>query len=330
MQPSYTEIDYRLRPAKNIERKMMCEAFRRLLAFDDLDCYRYIGLGSLYFADFVLFHRSLGIESMVSIEARVEDKVRFDFNNPFECIKVVMGHSNKVLPSVNVGQQKSIIWLDYDSELTTSVLQDVDCVMMEAQPGSVLVITVDAESKRLEEPLSFDKDELEMEWPVDPVEQLRRLVGERNMPHDLEKGELRGVGVRGVYYRILTASMEDALAARNARPGSKEKVLIRQIFHFSYADGAEMLTLGWMIFAEEQKDRMAKCDFEHVEFCRDGAEPYRIGSPKLTYREMRHLDRQLPAVRVSDLDVPCCIPKEDIGAYMRTYRWFPSFAEADL
>ena len=267
---------------------------------------------------------------MVSIEGQIEDEVRFDFNKPFECVDVIMGHSNRVFPTLEIGRQKSIIWLDYDYELAASVLRDIDIVVMEAQPGSVLAVTVDAERDRLAMPRSMEGDAIEPEWPEDEVSQLRRLVGERHIPLGFDRSQLRGEGLRKLYYGILTTTVEDALAARNSRSGSQSKILAKQVFHFAYADGAEMLTLGWLLFEEGQQEKVEKCDFEHLEFYCGGEDPYRIGSPKLTCREMRHLDRQLPVARVADLDAPGCIPRGDIEAYVRTYRWFPTFAEADL
>ena len=70
MTASFRKIDYRVRPAKHAERMMMCEAFARLGAFDELPSYQYVGLGSVYFVDFLLFHRILGIRDMVNIEGQ--------------------------------------------------------------------------------------------------------------------------------------------------------------------------------------------------------------------------------------------------------------------
>ena len=58
---SYEQINYSLRPAKQIERKMLIEAFRNLTEFGDIGSYRYIGFGSIYFSDFNQVHKSLGI-----------------------------------------------------------------------------------------------------------------------------------------------------------------------------------------------------------------------------------------------------------------------------
>jgi hypothetical protein len=63
MAGSYEKINYSLRPAKSIERKMLCDAFRRLSAFGKVENYQYIGFGSTYFSDFSLFHKALGISN---------------------------------------------------------------------------------------------------------------------------------------------------------------------------------------------------------------------------------------------------------------------------
>jgi hypothetical protein len=89
--PSFERINYGLRPAKHIERKMMVEAFRRLEPVASLKSYRYVGFGSPYFPDFSLIHRSLGISTMVSIERELSSERRMCFNRPFKCISIEMG-----------------------------------------------------------------------------------------------------------------------------------------------------------------------------------------------------------------------------------------------
>src|SRR4051812_32120603 len=114
MSRSYERINYALRPAKSVERKMMVEAFRRLSEFRLVDTYRYIGFGSTYFADFQLIHKSLNIQAMKSIERDVENRARFEFNKPFRCIEMEFGESNLVLPTLPWADIPTIAWLDYD------------------------------------------------------------------------------------------------------------------------------------------------------------------------------------------------------------------------
>ena len=143
MAGSYEKINYALRPAKNIERKMLSDAFKRLSEFGKIDNYRYIGLGSTFFTDFSLFHRTLGITNNISIERDLAKKERFEFNRPFKCIQIEYGESNDVLPQLDWGV-KSIVWLDYDSTLNQSVLTDIDVAFTNAIPGSTILFSVNA------------------------------------------------------------------------------------------------------------------------------------------------------------------------------------------
>src|ERR1035438_1696889 len=100
MPPSYRAINYSLRPAKAVERKMMGEAFRRLHPFQRIEDYRYVGFGSIYFSDFQAVHRTLGISDMVSIEKNVSAEACFEFNKPYRSIELIFGNSSVVLPKL--------------------------------------------------------------------------------------------------------------------------------------------------------------------------------------------------------------------------------------
>ena len=143
--PSYRLIDYTLRPAKFAERKMLCDMLSRLKAFGSLENYWYIGFGSIWFADCVLFHRTLGIEHMISIEKETAHKARFVFNKPYRSIELNMGNSAQILPNLDCWGLRSIIWLDYDDPLSPSILDDVRTVATRAGSGTALIVTVQAQ-----------------------------------------------------------------------------------------------------------------------------------------------------------------------------------------
>jgi hypothetical protein len=140
MAGSYTKIDYRVRPAKYAERLMMVDAFRRL-RFGSIESYQYVGLGSVYFTDFSLIHKSLGIDKLVSIEKNEDDRERFEANVPFASIEMLWGNTSSELPKLRL-DLRSIIWMDYDGRLDRSVLADIAHIASEASGGSVLAITV--------------------------------------------------------------------------------------------------------------------------------------------------------------------------------------------
>ena len=62
-------VSYDLRPSKQIERKMMLDSFGAAMeAGFSISEYRYVGMGGNRFYDFMLIHKFLGIEKMISLE----------------------------------------------------------------------------------------------------------------------------------------------------------------------------------------------------------------------------------------------------------------------
>lgn len=323
---SYENINYSLRPAKQIERKMLVETFRNLMEFGDLSSYRYIGFGSIYFSDFHMVHRHLGITDLISIEKDEEKKGRFHFNCPFNCIEIQFGHSSIVLPTLS-WDQRTILWLDYDGSLTEDCLTDIDFFCGNCQVGSVLVITVNAHPDRF--PPGLQSEELEI-YLKKSMEDLKKRVGEKNVPIDITGKDLRNWGTAAVYRRIIhnqiLASLNDKNGGR--RPGNK--IQYQQLFNFNYADGMKMLTVGGIIYDEGQLPMLRKSMFEErLKFVRTSDESYLIEVPSLTYKELRHLNSQLPIDDVSKLDAPD-VPLDDLKRYAEVYRYFPMFAEAEI
>ena len=145
MAASYRQINYSLRPAKAIERKMLCEAFQRLYPFAKIETYRYVGFGSIYFSDFYLFHNALGMGDMVSIEKDAHAQECFEFNKPYNCVRLDFRLASEVLPELD-WQAKTIIWLDYDGKLNEMVLSDVTSVCARASSGTMLLVSVNAQA----------------------------------------------------------------------------------------------------------------------------------------------------------------------------------------
>jgi len=105
------------RPKKQIERKMLIEFLQNIQHKLNINLseYQYIGLGSIYYYDFILFHKYLNIRDMVSLDDKKCCK-RFEFNKPFDFITFKNMSTNDFL--LNNGlDKKSFIWFDYDSVL---------------------------------------------------------------------------------------------------------------------------------------------------------------------------------------------------------------------
>ena len=89
-----------------------------------------------------------------------------------------------------------------------------------------------------------------------------------------------------------------------------------------------MLSVGGILFDQGNKSKYKACQFDRFPFVRKDKEPYLIKVPKLTSKEIMHLDAQLPRSDLTKVTGPS-IPPEDIKNYSELYRYFPKFAEVD-
>ena len=301
---------------------MLCEALWHLSPFGDLKTYRYVGFGSYYFADFSLFHKQLGVSNMVSIEGDTAIKrQRFISNLPFKCVKIKFGMSSTELPKLQWDSVRTILWLDYDYALDGSVLTDIDFFCQHACPGSVLMITVDANPAKEEDSTKFEH--------LSPIDHLKSILGEDKVPAGTKSSSLDGWGRARVYRKIITEEIEVALAKRNNNRDKANRFNYQQLFNFHYRDSAMMLTVGGILFDSGTEPKLASCGFNKLDTYRPGEKPFLIRVPKLTFREIRSLNEKLPLDDGDRLDFPS-IPAPDLNMYKQIYRWFPTFAEMDL
>ena len=318
MAGSYRKIDYRVRPAKSIERKMLADGIRRLAEFERLDSYRYIGFGSLYFTDFILFHKALGFKLMQSIENEQDiiKQERFRYNVPYKCINMAFGASSAILPTLP-WDVKSVIWLDYDGALTKGVLEDIAYVVSKAVSGSMLLVSVNAGIPRSED-----------EENTNPLDILKSQIGAEKIPADINARDLSGWNVAKVYRDIIDNEIADTVATVNRGRSIGCKCNYNQLFNFHYEDGVKMLTVGGIIYDEGDEKILAKCSFDQLEFYKDAKDAYKIDPPLLTYQEMRKIDSLIPLDDHDYLKIP--VPRADINKYQNFYRYFPHFAETEI
>lgn len=315
MAGSYNRINYRLRPAKSAERKMIIETLRRLTPFGRVADYRYVGMGSPYFVDFALMHKLLGLTNLVNIERDQHNADRFEFNKPFDCIDMHYGEATNVLAYLT-WDNRSIVWLDYDGLLEPSVLSDVSHVCSVASPGSVLLVTVNAEKP----------DATENE---DRVSTLRNRLGADRMPQGLVPSDFAGWRAADVYRRILKNQIEESLVTRNGPLSANNHMHFKQLINFVYKDGARMLTLGGLLYKSGQENLVQEAEFSQLSFVKSAAESYRIEMPNLTPKEVRHLDSLLPTQDIEKLCQNVPVPAGDAEKYANIYRYFPSFSEIE-
>ncbi|RPJ70429.1 MAG: hypothetical protein EHM20_15470, partial [Alphaproteobacteria bacterium] len=146
--PSFERIDYSLRPAKQVERKLIVETLQKLSKASYFICdYTYLGFGSIYYSDFLLFHKYLHIDDMICVEDK-DVPNRMKFNKPFDFIKLHMKKFNDVIPLLD-RKLKYMVWLDYDYSVHEDVFSDIQSLIHILVPGSIIIITVASDLERL-------------------------------------------------------------------------------------------------------------------------------------------------------------------------------------
>src|SRR5438552_2872530 len=107
---SYLEVAYDLRPAKQVERRMIIDVLQRMTAAGfPIREYQYTGLGSIYFVDFVLFHRLLGLHRLLSVEHDPRIERRVEFNRPFANVRIEIESIGAVIPTLAT-DLKHVLW----------------------------------------------------------------------------------------------------------------------------------------------------------------------------------------------------------------------------
>ena len=105
----------------------------------------YVGLGSIWFADFVWAHKSLDIRHMVSIENDDIGYRRARFNKPYATVQVRHGHSSEVLARLhNDDYCKAhpwVVWLDYDGGLNEVATNDIRSIIEKSPADTILLTT---------------------------------------------------------------------------------------------------------------------------------------------------------------------------------------------
>lgn len=246
-------VDYSLRPAKATVRRMMVDALSKLEPVVRLSEYAYVGMGSIFFRDFQVVHRRLGIADMTTIECNRALEGRVEFNRPYSSVKTIMEPTSSALPKIALEGKPHIVWLDYESRVTQGVMLDVENVVRRSAERSVIIVTVNADrewnKKAREKWLDKLRDHVSLPQPNDPKERAEYAL---------------------LSYRLLQIAIARGLGARNAGIESFARVQYRQFLHFVYSDGTQMMMVGGILVGENFESGFASSGVEALDFARSG------------------------------------------------------------
>ena len=305
---SYLNVQYDLRPSKQVERRMFLDFFRRIASFGvSVEEFRYTGMGSIHFVDHILFHKFLGIGKLVSVERDEDIEQRIKFNRPFECVEIQMMEISEYLPTLS-SEERHIVWLDYDNRLSRAILDDVRSCARLLSVGSFVFVTVDAEPPK------------HSSGPADNFSRYKKLSGDLWAPgwsvRDFETGKLQHRSLD-----LLGRAFREGVAGR-------PNVNTLPCFSFTYADGHRMATMGIQLGRDEERLDLEKVKVQGAEYLvlEFGGAPFCIDVPVLTRRERSLLESVMPSNDFTKAQITG-IDERNFENFASVYRFLPTYAE---
>ena len=315
MAGSDQKINYQVRPAKSIERKMLCDIIREIQLIRADGEMRYIGLGAKYFTDFLLLHNEFGITDMISIEAEKERQIRYEFNKPLKCIQMWYGTTNEILPQLDGFNEKmNLVWLDYDDAFEEAMLLDIETICRNLDVGSMFFISCN---------YSFRGEK-----PSEKMETFKNNVG-NFFDETIEKNKYTSKKIPFVIKKLIDSQISKTISMRNRL--EQDFVEYKQLLFLSYQDGAPMMTIGGILINEELKEKLDNSRlFDKYWFMSHDDNIFAIEIPKLTNKEIQLILKNLPITEEEFLaqeDNFFGIKYEEISKFEKIYRYYPYYSE---
>ncbi|WP_169303692.1 O-methyltransferase, partial [Guyparkeria sp. SB14A] len=277
--PSFEKVNYSLRPSKSIQRGLVFEGLRAIKERLALADPVYIGLGSVWFSDFLMAHSALDVWDMVSIESDEIGFERAKFNCPFATVKVKKGEAGVVIQDLKNGAEYSqrpwMVWLDYDSELDESVCQDLAYLNRNAPENSVIIFTFNAHEGNYGKPAAQRRSRV--------IELLGRVVSEDEPPASFKNKY-------GAFEKRLAKAVIDHMISDAVKCGREGGAV--PAFNLRYKDGSPMVTVGGILPSKQNRaaaEELVKS--EHWDYISEAL----IAAPNLTLLEVAHLQKLLPS-----------------------------------
>ena len=340
--PSFERFDYLLRTNKHIERKLVfdvLDAAAQKIGFVD---HWYLGFGSMWFGDFRLAHRRLGIDNMVSVEYS-DHATRAKFNRPFAGVKVEPGDCNAVMTKMaaETWSKPVVAWLDYDGYLNEDVVKDIDLILAKAQANSAIIITVNGArgTYRVRKPGGL------IEKHETSVGVVSGFLGEGSIPARFDP-QPTGTGTftdvtEAMFPEFLTEAIADYMEHQvisSAREVGGKRLKFVPLYRLHHRDGADMVTVGGALMTEDTEAIWRECLTRQSLLCdAAGRTAYcRLDLVPVTVKEKIALDACLPdsdngtTFLAAAKAAGVALPDVEMAKYRKFYRHFPVFVETTM
>ena len=326
-----------LRPRKQVERKIIIELLQELQTALNIDItkYQYVGLGSIYYYDFILFNKYLNITDMISLDYQPCVQ-RFKFNLPFDFVRFKNLTTTRFLDSQLAHINKNrLIWFDYDSRLILSnerggkhgierqfklnkrILEDISVLTRQSQENDFFILTVSLDIS----PKTFFNINIRNQF----LNQFEPYLSGRYK----SVSNITLDNYRYIIQNILLNSFKNN--------ETNQALKFKKLFSFAYGDTTPMYTLGGIYRSEDLELSSFNSEF----FQPDEDNIIDIDVPLLTYREKLKLDQTVKffnekvsfiqseddlsqlATETLGFELEC----SDLKNYIKYYRYYPQYYE---
>ena len=307
MTESYKKVNYLLRLKKQIERKMIIETLQHLGNVPGINIkdYRYFGFGSVYFADFILFHKYLNINKLTSIDNKKHDEKRFRFNKPFDFIDFEICDCDIYLQNKLNWKDGLFMWLDYDDPLNESMIYSIELIASKAKIFDVFFITVESTA-----PVEGKEDEFIAKYNTYMSSHRKLKKSEKEFPQTL--------------FDIFYNTIQSGISKRATN------ITFLPLFNLVYTDTTKMYTFGG-IFCDDSNEGSIKDVLSHLKYIRNNIDLCEIDCPLLTPKEKMQIDSSINLKFINfPLALETGLKKEEIVKYRRNnyYKHYPQFFES--
>jgi hypothetical protein len=326
---SYSKINYFLRPSKQVERKLIISALQKLAkAGFFIHDYMYLGMGSIYYVDFIMFHKYLHIDEMLCVE---DDDIpkRMKFNNPYDFIKVKIDKIGNVFSTLK-RNKKYLVWIDYDYSLDGDILSDIRSLISVLPENSIFLVSLCNDINKLVDSL-LDPVEIkdlsteEKKLKVIPI--LNQLIGGQ-YGKDISTKDLSV----SIMAKIISQTFKNLIQTTLQNKGNNKYF---QLFNYRYKDNTDMITFGGIIGNQDIENIIKSIDINSFPILFSSDDPLQIEFPPLTLREKQWIEANIDRLNrhyKKSQDNPKWmkfeIEAKDVKNFIKYYRYYPYYFES--
>lgn len=313
---SYEKINYTLRPQKRIERALFAELINE---FNYLikDAANYIGMGSLYFADYVYFHKMTKLNKMISFELLNEKtnkenelkKTRFINNKPLDEIELIFKEIGKAIEDGDIPfDEHNFVWLDYDNPFVPAYLEDITNAINKENKTSLFALTFSNWiPDKYKSSNTFNTEQCYNDF-------------ESYIPYSIEKKDFNKNSYNTIVKLTCDEYLKSILNDKNNLYGTDFN--IKRISTITYKDGVEMTTMLWLLYDNKFDIKYFHNKLNEIGIC----EELNLYMSPLSLYEKMYLDKHSSDNR-EHLSECTGIDKDTIDKYYLYSKYIPEYSE---